>query len=70
LREAAGRLQPCLDDQALTLLHGPERIESGWWDAADVQRDYYVARDGQGACWWIFRAPGARPAWFLHGCFG
>ena len=28
----------------LELLAGPERIESGWWDGADVQRDYYVAQ--------------------------
>ena len=34
---------------ALELLAGPERIESGWWDGADVQRDYYVARDMRGA---------------------
>jgi flagellar basal body rod protein FlgG len=23
---------------------GPERIESGWWDGAEVQRDYYTVR--------------------------
>jgi protein ImuB len=26
------------------LEHGPERIESGWWDGRGVARDYYVAR--------------------------
>ena len=26
-----------------TLLSGPERIEAGWWDGADVARDYYIA---------------------------
>jgi protein ImuB len=70
LRGTAGRLLPWLDDQPLTLLHGPERIESGWWDGADVRRDYYVARDGLGARWWIFRELATAPAWFLHGCFG
>ena len=24
------------------IVAGPERIEGGWWDAGDVQRDYYV----------------------------
>ena len=33
---------------ALELVAGPERIESGWWDGADVPRDYYVARDARG----------------------
>jgi protein ImuB len=28
----------------LVLEHGPERIESGWWDGRGVARDYYVAR--------------------------
>ena len=31
-------------DGPLELLAGPERIESGWWDGADVQRDYYMAQ--------------------------
>jgi protein ImuB len=54
----------------LTLLEGPERIESGWWDGADVTRDYYLARDTCGARLWIYRdACGAR-GWFLHGVFG
>ena len=37
------------------MLAGPERIESGWWDGADVQRDYYVASDPRGARLWIYR---------------
>jgi protein ImuB len=28
---------------ALRLLSEPERIESGWWDGADIARDYYTA---------------------------
>jgi protein ImuB len=53
---------------------GPERIESGWWDGADVMRDYYVARDGRGARLWVYRECQGRRrndgAWFLHGIFG
>ena len=58
----------------LELLAGPERIESGWWDDADVRRDYYVAGDGRGARFWIYRECVGECAgvkkWFLHGIFG
>jgi protein ImuB len=55
---------------ALELLAGPERIESGWWDGADVRRDYYVARDTHGARLWIYRECAGTQKWFLHGIFG
>jgi len=54
----------------LQLLAGPERLETGWWDGADICRDYYVAADGQGARLWIFRERDAYRRWFLHGYFG
>jgi protein ImuB len=54
----------------LELLAGPERIESGWWDGADVQRDYYVASDAGGARLWIYRECTRQKRWFLHGLFG
>lgn len=67
LRVVAGR--PCLDGR-LTLLAGPERIEGGWWDSADVARDYYVAAQRSGRRLWIYheRRPGG--GWYLHGLFG
>lgn len=67
LRVVAGR--PCLDGR-LTLLGGPERIEGGWWDSADVARDYYVAVQRSGRRLWIYqeRRPGG--GWYLHGLFG
>jgi protein ImuB len=55
---------------ALELLDGPERIESGWWDGADVTRDYYIARDSRGSLLWLFREHGRAAPWFLHGVFG
>jgi protein ImuB len=55
---------------ALELLAGPERIESGWWDGADVRRDYYVAGDARGARLWIYRECLGARKWFLHGIFG
>jgi protein ImuB len=54
----------------LELLDGPERIESGWWDGADIQRDYYVASGMGGARLWIYRECTRQKRWFLHGLFG
>lgn len=48
------------------LLAGPERIESGWWDGADVARDYYLACDSSGARLWVFRDLRSG-AWFVQG---
>jgi len=48
------------------LLSGPERIESGWWDGGDAARDYYVARAGDGAQWWVFQDL-AQGDWYLQG---
>jgi protein ImuB len=55
---------------ALALLSGPERIESGWWDGGDVQRDYYVAQDAAGSRLWIYRECTGAKRWFLQGIFG
>jgi protein ImuB len=55
---------------ALQLLGEPERIESGWWDGADIARDYYLALDSHGVRLWVFRERAAPHGWFLHGIFG
>lgn len=64
-------------DGPLTLMGGPERIESGWWDAGeaadgraatgDVRRDYFVARARDGRWLWIYRDAAG---WWQHGLFG
>jgi protein ImuB len=54
----------------MTLVAGPERIESGWWDGGDVQRDYFVAEDRSGLRLWVFRERAGERRWFLHGIFG
>jgi protein ImuB len=54
---------------ALHLVSGPERVESGWWDGADIARDYYIARADHGALLWVFRQRHAPRRWYLHGCF-
>ncbi len=51
----------------LTLLKGPERIHTAWWQEA-IGRDYYVASLENGARCWAF--VDARNQWFLHGYFG
>ena len=60
-----------LAEGEFALLAGPERIESGWWDGAEVRRDYFIARTGEASMAWIYRERGAEPggSWFLHGFF-
>ncbi|MNR76148.1 impB/mucB/samB family protein [compost metagenome] len=57
----------------LTLLTGPERIESGWWDDALATRDYFIAENEQHLLLWIFRLRTSSSThdtgWFLHGLF-
>jgi protein ImuB len=55
---------------ALTLLGEPERLEGGWWDGADIARDYYAARDIHGVRRWVYRERQPPHGWFLHGFFG
>ena len=61
-----------LEAQPLVLRDGPERIESGWWDGADVRRDYFIAESPSGEIVWIYRDHryGIEDGeWFLHGLF-
>ena len=61
-------------DGEVSLIAGPERIASGWWDEADdpdhhdSTRDYFVARTADGETLWIYRHPSA-DNWYLHGIF-
>ena len=54
----------------LRLVRGPERIEAGWWDNADVARDYFVAENDHAVRLWVFRELTNPQRWFLHGIFG
>jgi protein ImuB len=69
-------LLPWLAGRPLQLLSGPERIESGWWDEALVERDYFIAQTPDSALVWVYRArlpprPGENAVnWFLQGRFG
>lgn len=44
----------------------PERIEAGWWDGEDQQRDYFTVETVDGARLWVYR-DAAAGAWFVHG---
>jgi protein ImuB len=69
---------PSQCESGLVLEHGPERIESGWWDGRGVARDYYVARQlrgpgmgpnqPHGAKLWVFQERLSK-RWYLHGVF-
>jgi len=61
---------PAYRGRVLRIVRGPERIESGWWDGADIFRDYYVARSTDGQTAWIFEERRGPGQWYLHGFFG
>jgi protein ImuB len=55
----------------LTLIAGPERIETGWWDGHPIERDYFVAEGESAGRVWIYRTRSAQAGgWFLQGVFG
>lgn len=54
----------------LSLLAGPERLETGWWDGNGIARDYFVAVNPGGVHLWIYRNRGKKTGWYLHGIFG
>jgi protein ImuB len=47
---------------------GPERIDSGWWQGATQQRDYYRIALTSGSWLWIYRDRRDQN-WYLHGEF-
>lgn len=55
--------------KAITILSGPERIETAWWAGSDVRRDYYVAQEANGSRLWIYRERSGERRWLLHGYF-
>ena len=63
------RPRKLVSERDFILVAGPERIESGWWDGAEVRRDYYMAANEQGERYWIFREHRGGQGWYLHGVF-
>ncbi len=66
-----------LDGRPLQLLAGPERLETGWWDAGLAVRDYFIAQAESGALVWVYRhrlpntetTDATGQGWFLQGLF-
>ncbi|WP_312407964.1 Y-family DNA polymerase [Pseudomonas rhodesiae] len=58
-----------LAEQGVHILMGPERIESGWWDGADIRRDYYLVQTRTGQRGWAFRNVGQSDGLWLQGWF-
>ncbi|MEF1310060.1 DNA polymerase Y family protein [Vibrio mytili] len=67
LRPAMQLSTPMPLQEQVSLVRGPERIVSGWWDGDEIMRDYYIAHTQQGRWLWVFRDQHKR--WFLHGYF-
>ena len=74
-REHRARFVLCADGAHSVFSNDPRPRRSistlmGWWDGAEIERDYYVARDAHGVRLWLFRERSAPHGWFLHGIFG
>lgn len=68
--------RPCLHGQPLALRAGPQRMESGWWEAqapaveeGAAARDYFVAFNDAAGWVWIYQEVNS-DRWFLHGVYG
>ncbi|WP_339901571.1 DNA polymerase Y family protein [Paraglaciecola polaris] len=58
---------PVILCEAVSIMHGPERISTGWWDHHPIVRDYFIAMSQNGQWFWVFKTP--EKQWFLHGIF-
>lgn len=56
------------EEYQVTQAWGPERIATGWWRGADIERDYYVVATRAGIRFWVYRRR-HDGRWFVHGCF-
>jgi protein ImuB len=63
-----GQFRDGATDHRIVRSWGPERIETGWWRAPSVRRDYYRVETEAGTHFWLYRDLRTR-AWFLHGWF-
>lgn len=53
--------------EKVSILQGPERLTTGWWDDEEVVRDYFVVRNMKGQWLWVFR--NQYNQLFVHGIF-
>ena len=59
--------QMVFEGQVLSLLQGPERIDTQWWSSR-CQRDYYIAKSDRGLRYWVYKDLANR-RWFVQGIF-
>jgi len=67
LRPAFLLASPQLLRDKASIINGPERISTGWWDNQLITRDYFIARTHQGQWLWLFKTTDGK--WFVHGVF-
>lgn len=53
----------------LKFIHGPERLEAGWWNDQTAARDYFIGQANDASCYWIYLERTADARWFLHGLY-
>ncbi|PCK32567.1 Y-family DNA polymerase [Pseudoalteromonas piscicida] len=53
--------------EKVSVISGPERIASGWWDGEPIQRDYFIVQNKQAQRLWVFREQ--KNQWYIHGVF-
>lgn len=56
-------------DGPLRLCPERERIQGGWWDGGQVDRDYFRATTSRGGRLWVYRELRGPGQWYLHGFF-
>ena len=61
--------QPREAPAGVEIVSAAERIENGWWDAIDVRRDYFIARDAQGTHYWVYQLRSRPGQTWIHGLF-
>lgn len=59
--------QPAALAETVRIIHGPERVQTAWWQDQPVTRDYFVALNEYKQLLWVFRD--AEQQWFVHGLF-
>jgi len=56
-------------DGPLRLYPERERIQGGWWDGEQMDRDYFRATTSRGGRLWVYRELRGPGQWYLHGIF-
>ncbi|HWL28826.1 MAG TPA: DNA polymerase Y family protein, partial [Burkholderiaceae bacterium] len=63
--------RPVYNGHPLRLVQGPERLESGWWNAqGHERRDYFIAQGRNAIRYWVYQERESLDSrWFLQGLF-